>query len=87
MSGAYSDSLEQCIFVKSNEMPNCRLIVPCRPSVKIQRTFRLFHGPDRDAMGVDHGCFQTGVSQKFLNDADVVVDLEKVGGKGVAEAM
>ena len=56
-----------------------------RRASEIQRTFRLLHGPDRDAVGVDHGCFQTGVSEQSLDRADVVIGLEQVRGEGVAE--
>ncbi len=41
--------------------------------LKIQRAFRLFHRPDRHAVGVDHGCFQAGVPQELLDHADVVM--------------
>jgi hypothetical protein len=36
-------------------------------------------------MGVDHGCFQAGMTKKHLNHPDVVTGLQLVGGEGVAE--
>jgi hypothetical protein len=36
-------------------------------------------------VGVDHGRFQAGMSQKLLDDADVVIGLQQVGGEGVVE--
>ena len=42
-------------------------------STKIERALRFLHGPDRHAVGVDHGGFEAGMAQEFLNDADVVI--------------
>ncbi len=52
---------------------------------EIERAFRFLDGPDRDAVGVDHGRFQAGVPKEFLNNADVVSCLQKMGGKRMAE--
>ena len=38
-------------------------------------------------MGVDHGCFQAGMSPQVLNNADVVIGLQQVGGEGMAEGV
>jgi hypothetical protein len=38
-------------------------------------------------VGIDPGRFQAGVTEEFLNDADVVIGLQQVGGKGVAEGV
>ena len=54
---------------------------------KIQRILRLFHRSDRYAVGIDPGRFQAGVTEEFLKDADVVIGLQQVGGKGVAEGV
>ena len=54
-------------------------------STKIERALRFLHGPDRHAVGVDHGGFEAGMAQEFLNDADVVIGLQEVGGGGRME--
>ncbi len=36
-------------------------------------------------VGINHGGFDIGMAQKFLDGADVVAVLEAVGGEGVAE--
>ncbi len=54
---------------------------------EIERAFRFFHRPDRHTVGVDHGRFQAGVPQKTLNDPDVVIGLQQVGGEGVAKGV
>ena len=38
-------------------------------------------------MGVDHGGFDVLVPEEFLDGADVVAVLEKLGGEGVAEGV
>lgn len=38
-------------------------------------------------MDINHGCLQARVTKQLLDDADVVVCLQKVGGEGVAESV
>jgi hypothetical protein len=65
-------------------------LVAARPgegASKIQWAFRFFHGPARDAMGMDHRRPHVAMTEKGLNCPDVVVGLQKMCGKGVAEGM
>ena len=55
--------------------------------LQIQRTLRLLDGPHRHAVGVDHGGFEACVAEQFLNDPDIVVRLQEMGGEGVAEGV
>ena len=63
------------------------LKAPTLTCSEIERAFRLFHGSDRHAVGVDHRRLQAGVAQEILYHADVVICLEQVGGEGVAEGV
>jgi hypothetical protein len=58
-----------------------------RRRLEIERASRLFHRPDRDAVGVNHGGFQAGMTQQCLNNADVIACLQQVGCKAVPEGM
>lgn len=53
--------------------------------LKIQRALHLFHGFARNAVGIDHRGPDIGVPQKRLDRADIIVRLQKMGGKGMAE--
>lgn len=40
-----------------------------------------------DDVGVDHGCFQILMAEKFLDGSDIVAVLEQVRGEGMAECV
>ena len=54
---------------------------------EIERASWLFHGPDRDAVGIDHGGLKACLSKQFLDDSDIVVGLQEVGCEGVAKGV
>jgi hypothetical protein len=54
--------------------------------LKIQRTMNAEPAAIED-MGVDHGCFDIGMAEEFLDGADIVAGFEQVGGEGVTEGV
>jgi hypothetical protein len=76
----FSNKGSRCgmIILKNHETPR---------RSEIERAFRLFHGPARHAVGVDHRGPDVGVPQKRLDGADVVVGLQQVRCKAVAEGV
>jgi hypothetical protein len=48
------------------------------------RICALRHAQDA---GIDHGGFYILVTEKFLNGADIVVVLQKVGGEGMTKSV
>src|SRR3989338_8933277 len=54
---------------------------------KIQRTSCLFHRSARHTVGIYHGRLHVAVTEQFLNSADVIIGLQKVRGKTVAEGV
>lgn len=54
---------------------------------EIERALRLFHGPARHAMSIDHRSPDIGVAQQGLDGADIVIGLKEMGGKTVTEGM
>ncbi len=60
---------------------------PSRRQSKIERTFRLFHGPARYAMSIDHRRLYIAVAKQFLNRTDIVIGLEQVRCETVAECV
>jgi len=54
---------------------------------EIQRTLGLFDGSTLYGVGIDHGGPDIRVSEQFLNSADIIIGLQEMGGKAVAEGM
>lgn len=54
---------------------------------EIQRAFPLFRGFARYAMGINHRRPYIGMAEHFLDRADVVVSLQQVRGKRMAESV
>ena len=52
--------------------------------LEIERTFHLFHGLARHAMGIDHHSSDISVTQERLDRANVVVRLQQMRCKAVA---
>ena len=55
--------------------------------LKIQRALRLFDGPGRDTMGIDHRRAHISVPQERLDRADAVICLQQVRRERMAEGM
>ena len=53
----------------------------------IQRAADTFSAFSFDNMGIDHGCADIFVAQQFLDCADIITVLQKVGRKTVAQGM
>ena len=54
---------------------------------EIQRTLGLFDSFTLYGVGIDHGGPDIRVSEQFLNRADIIIGLQEMGGKAVAEGM
>ena len=54
---------------------------------EIQGAHTLFNGAALDSMGVDHRCPDVTMPKQFLNRSDVVIGLQQVAGKTVAEGV
>jgi hypothetical protein len=54
---------------------------------EIQRTLGLFYGSTLYGVGIYHGGPDIRVSEQFLNSAYIIIGLQEVGGKAVAEGM
>lgn len=57
------------------------------PVSKIKRTSGLFNRPARHTMGINHRRPHIRVSEQFLNGTDIVIGLQEMGSKTVAEGM
>jgi hypothetical protein len=71
-------------------LPACRLAGRTslfRLPSEIKRAFRLFHGPARHAVGIDHRCSDIRMPEQRLDRANVVVRLQEMSGEAVAEGM
>src|SRR2546427_3799010 len=54
---------------------------------EIQRTLGLFYGSTLYGVGIYHSGPDIRVSEQFLNSAYIIIGLQEMGGKAVAEGM
>ncbi len=57
------------------------------PKSEIVRSFCLFDGLTFDGVSIDHGRSDIAVAQQLLDGSDVIIGLEQVTGKAVAEGV
>ena len=75
------------LYFQTSAFPSAFSLQPKNLLLQIQRAHRLFHRPDRDAVGIDHRRLEAGVTQNLLYDADIVICLQQVGGIGMAKGV